>query len=226
MKKNKEKKIYRCYHCGEIAKTREHAPPKSFFPPNRRINLTKVPSCEAHNNDKSHFDDYVFQLIPAVVTKQIQEDVFRYQTNKIAKSLLQMKMGQDAPVLINQLGKKNKNIKLELVGDRLTYSSDIDYVALDTFFISLAKAVLFHESKKIIKSENIAIHYHHLIPGSDLSLDSKKLLASRPDKKNWSGTDKYIFKYHISELENNFFIDMEFYESYEVTVLLKQFAII
>lgn len=29
-----------CYMCDATATTKEHAPPKSFFPPSNRVNLT------------------------------------------------------------------------------------------------------------------------------------------------------------------------------------------
>jgi hypothetical protein len=52
-----------CYYCGEPATTREHAPPKCFFPPKANLQLKTVPSCEKHNNTKSGDDQYLLTHI-------------------------------------------------------------------------------------------------------------------------------------------------------------------
>jgi hypothetical protein len=48
-----------CYRCDSPGTTREHFPPKAFFPRNANLNLKTIPSCEIHNNGKSHDDQYV-----------------------------------------------------------------------------------------------------------------------------------------------------------------------
>ncbi len=47
-----------CYVCGRHATTKEHFPPKCFFPKKANLQLTTVPSCPEHNNQKSHDDQY------------------------------------------------------------------------------------------------------------------------------------------------------------------------
>ena len=58
MKKAKEKF---CYFCGGKATTKEHFPPKIFFP--EGVARKTVPSCQEHNNDKSKDDTYIFTCI-------------------------------------------------------------------------------------------------------------------------------------------------------------------
>ena len=53
----------KCYACDAEATTREHVPPRSFFPKDRRQNLLTVPSCYAHNHDQSLDIEYVRNLI-------------------------------------------------------------------------------------------------------------------------------------------------------------------
>lgn len=67
----------RCYMCAAEATTREHAPPRSFFPKELRIGLVTVPSCPKHNNDNSADVEYVRNII-----------VGAYQVNEIGLSLL------------------------------------------------------------------------------------------------------------------------------------------
>lgn len=52
-----------CQGCSQPGKTKEHIPPKSFFPKDQRDQLLTVPSCEVHNNSKSTDDMYVLAQI-------------------------------------------------------------------------------------------------------------------------------------------------------------------
>lgn len=54
-----------CYRCSLPATTREHAPPRCFFPKGTGLNLQlkTVPSCSAHNNDKSGDDQFLLAHI-------------------------------------------------------------------------------------------------------------------------------------------------------------------
>jgi hypothetical protein len=52
-----------CYRCEAEGTTREHFPPKAFFPRGGGLQLQTVPSCPEHNNDKSRDDMYVLTQI-------------------------------------------------------------------------------------------------------------------------------------------------------------------
>lgn len=52
-----------CYMCARAGTTREHAPPISFFPRDRRVNVITVPSCPTHNYDNHHDVEYVRNLL-------------------------------------------------------------------------------------------------------------------------------------------------------------------
>ena len=75
-----------CYMCTAPATSREHAPPKCFFPEFKdvgvdlRKNLVTVPSCDAHNSHKSADDQYAM-----VVT------VGHMDTNDVARSQFRTK---------------------------------------------------------------------------------------------------------------------------------------
>lgn len=62
----------RCYYCEAIATTKDHIPPKCFFPekkhlpsdsPDYRNQLVTVPACSAHNNSRSSDDEYTAAVI-------------------------------------------------------------------------------------------------------------------------------------------------------------------
>jgi hypothetical protein len=52
-----------CYMCDAPATTKEHAPPRSFFPKGFRRNLITVPSCADHNTKNSLDVEYVRNVI-------------------------------------------------------------------------------------------------------------------------------------------------------------------
>ncbi|TCR97800.1 hypothetical protein [Rhizobium sp. BK418] len=54
-----------CYFqgCNETGVTKEHIPPRSFFPEDERHQLLTVKACKTHNNDKSTNDLYVLAQI-------------------------------------------------------------------------------------------------------------------------------------------------------------------
>jgi hypothetical protein len=53
----------KCYRCGRRADTKEHIPPRPFFPKGGNLQLKTVPSCKQHNNDKSGDDQYLLAHI-------------------------------------------------------------------------------------------------------------------------------------------------------------------
>lgn len=55
-----------CYACNQPATTKEHAPPKGFFPQGRRRNLMTVPSCSIHNCDNARDVEYVRNAIASL----------------------------------------------------------------------------------------------------------------------------------------------------------------
>jgi hypothetical protein len=56
-----------CYACAELATTREHSPPYSFFPAGNNANLMTVPSCELHNNANSKDVEYARNIITTML---------------------------------------------------------------------------------------------------------------------------------------------------------------
>ena len=55
----------KCYVCGREATSREHVPPRCFFPDDNRYRkqLITVRSCTEHNEDTSLDDEYVRNVI-------------------------------------------------------------------------------------------------------------------------------------------------------------------
>lgn len=63
--------------CEKPATTREHAPPLSFFPTDRRVDLITVPSCTTHNNDLAENVEYVRNIVVTDIhTNDVGREMF------------------------------------------------------------------------------------------------------------------------------------------------------
>lgn len=73
-------KLQKCYRCSALATTKEHFPPRCFFPKGSGLNLQlrTVPSCKEHNNDKSNDDQYLLAHICMNASKgpSLPRDIF------------------------------------------------------------------------------------------------------------------------------------------------------
>lgn len=67
-----------CYRCDDPATTREHYPPKCFFPKGAGLQLKTVPSCARHNNAKSGADQYLLAhiVMNASRTENLAQRIF------------------------------------------------------------------------------------------------------------------------------------------------------
>lgn len=102
-----------CYHCGQIATSDEHCPPKTLFPKLKdspdgqdyRKNLLTVRSCDTHNTEKSKEDEYLLYVL-----------VMCLPSNEVAKNqyLTKVKRAIDRrPKLLERLLFKTKESSLQ-----------------------------------------------------------------------------------------------------------------
>jgi hypothetical protein len=66
-----------CYMCEEASSTREHVPPRSFFPAEFRTDLWTVPSCPQHNHANAKDVEYVRSIF-----------ALNASTNQLARQLV------------------------------------------------------------------------------------------------------------------------------------------
>ena len=93
----------KCYMCDAAGDTREHVPPKSFFPRARRANIWSVPSCPAHNIDNSSDVEYVRNAI-----------CIHYGTNTAAEAFEVAQRSFDySPALFNKTFRELKAIVVD-----------------------------------------------------------------------------------------------------------------
>ena len=124
----------KCYMCDADSVTREHVPPKSFFPTGYRDELITVPSCTTHNNDNSLDVEYVRNIILA-----------HYDANGIALKHFADKAKRSydrSPALLART--TQDSIPVEVDGQQ-TGIIQTDITRFTTIFEAIAYALHYHD---------------------------------------------------------------------------------
>jgi hypothetical protein len=216
-----------CYWCGKPAVSMEHVPPKCIFPEEKDIrgiyegtfrkNLIKVPSCDAHNLEKSSLDEYLM----ATLTARVGNNGLAYiQTKtKINRTLLRNK----------KLLKVKGNGILE-IGDRKFPVSmvEIDNYRLAYAFEAIARGLYFYENKKIFNGKIIVIseifnneEYQEAMRFTNRAINLIEKEAVRWGTKI-SGDNPKVFTYQFSPVDgfNCQTLKLCFFERTKVYVVL------
>lgn len=162
-----------CYYpgCSSPGKTREHIPPKSFFPNSKKINLMTVKSCKLHNNEKTKDDIYVLANICLNSIHNLQNDASEVFETNVKPQLMHNNQAFLKTLL--------KNAKKE---DTKTTSFEVDTSRLDSFFDCLTHGVLYKKTNKKVNLENYTIN--HLYKNLEARDENNNLVQSNA-KKIW-----------------------------------------
>lgn len=215
------KKLRYCYLCGIDATTREHFPPKCFFPKEKdlidlpdelrkdyRENMESVPSCKEHNSSYSKDDEYLFLLVSSYLNTN--DDFRKMFTKKNRRAI------EERPKLQNLIGGNPRPVISE---GKIGIAVDVDRDRILKALDKIARAIYFHEFNdrwpKKIKFDTPAItryRYGHEYIKEFRELEdlSKEFLKDIPLK----GKFPEIFCYKIyRDLENcNLMIHILFYQ--------------
>jgi hypothetical protein len=139
-----------CYYqgCPRRGTTKEHIPPKAFFPKDQRNQLLTVPSCELHNNAKSTDDIYVLAHICLNSSPSNKSrDVF------IERVVPQLDYNRDA-------------LKKTLVADSIPQGSGavsykVDTARFDRFFAALSFGVVYKACRGSLPADYRTRHVYH-----------------------------------------------------------------
>ncbi|MGP5551493.1 HNH endonuclease, partial [Psychrobacter namhaensis] len=137
-----------CYECGATldkeSLTKEHVPPKSFFPKSDRDSLITVPACVKHNGGKSDNDEYFFQIICMQI--QANEKGQDIATNKAVRGVLRnRKITKDLASNATQV-----YIDEDRTGQlKPTFAFKFDDEKLDNSISSICKALYYYEFNKV-----------------------------------------------------------------------------
>ncbi len=143
-------RIRKCYMCEAEETSVEHAPPRCLFPEKKdvsdgvdyRINLITVPSCDAHNSQKSQDDEYLLQALAGSYTSsqvgltQFITKVKRAYDRTPSKASSFIKRSDPILLKRNDSDEWEQGAEVIIEGDRL-----------DHVLGNCARALYFHETK-------------------------------------------------------------------------------
>lgn len=147
----------RCYFqgCDSAGVTKEHIPPRSFFPSGKKEQLLTVPACKVHNNDKSTDDQYVLaQICMNASPANESRDVF---------------FAKIAPQLGFNDGKMRRLLAKDarvLGGGAVAYS--VDPKRFDRFFDALSFGLIFKSASESLPTRFKTNHVYHGFEQEDL----------------------------------------------------------
>ncbi|PCK92031.1 hypothetical protein [Pseudomonas viridiflava] len=150
----------KCYFqgCSEEGTTKEHIPPRSFFPEGEKLQLLTVRSCKKHNNAKSTNDLYVLaQICMNASPSNRAREVF---VSKVAPQL-----SYNNHALRKLLAKDAVQLASGVVGYR------VDSSRFDDFFTALSCGVIFKSCGSSLPVNYSLSHiYHNFESDSDVQL--------------------------------------------------------
>ena len=181
-----------CVYCGAASEiTRDHVPPKSFFPNPRPSNLATVPSCPCCNHKGSK--DEEFFLVSLMLSDAGLKDT--------GKSMWESRL----PRMLNRhrgvrlaMKKRMKRVNLTspsglYLGRRL--AQEVDYKRLDRVVVKIIKGLYFLEySAPLPQSTSVQCQW---LNTPALAEDTKSHLQdTRLGKHGWLG----VFEYKVAHV--------------------------
>lgn len=139
-----------CYFqgCTEKGITKEHIPPRSFFPEGEKEQLLTVKSCEKHNNAKSKDDLYVLaQICINAAPNNRAREVF------INKVVPQLEFNNGA------LRKRLAKGAVQLRSGAFKYK--VDLPRLDEFFTALSCGIIYKSCNSSLPENFVISHIFH-----------------------------------------------------------------
>ncbi len=139
-----------CYYqgCNKIGETKEHIPPRAFFPDGEKEQLLTVKSCKEHNNAKCKDDLYVLaQICMNAAPSNRAREVF---INKVAP----------------QLSHNNNALKKMLAKGATTLNDgsvryNLDVNRFNDFFTALSYGIIFKSSGLALPDNYSTQHIYH-----------------------------------------------------------------
>lgn len=213
-----------CYMCDKIAVSREHAPPKCFFPKEvkyRSNKLITVPSCEDHNEVLSNADQILLSILMSLPIEGNEPfKILNEQFLNNESSNFQRKIN----TLANQVKKVEPATLIDITNAQ-AYNSSIMHLEETSSIIAhslekLGCALYFHEFQEKLKGP-FFVHLDIFINSEnrDKSINNLYRLNCQLFDSlsiDYKGDVPEVFKYRIfksSEQTNGTIIEFLFYET-------------
>lgn len=199
----------KCYWCGKQAVGFEHVPPQNLFPNGLRNELIKVSACIEHNQALSKIDERMrINLIMLSHTSNAARKLFN---EKILKGIQR---------------EKSRGLGIDIANNIYENPEGGGYIRVfsrhsNVYFEKIIRGIYFH-----IYGKHILGSTHHFWNGfNDLRLSAnahfyyfeieKKYSESWIDG-NCKNKEVFDYKYYYCDVEKQFFLIMDFYETHKV----------
>lgn len=237
----KSPKKVQCYCCEAIATTKDHIPPKCFFPekkhlpsnsPDYRSQLLTVPACSAHNNSRSSDDEYT----AAVIVMNSQSDLaFTIFKSKWVQSLLRRGGVLGKRIFSTARSARVISRRKDILIPHETLAISYEIKRIERVIESIARALYYFESGYEEKWSNDCIIRSPNFLNRDLSYSQDAYNLNQINQAfihgekhqelgiKRKGTHPDIFYYQFFRSEDtNFIIRMVFYSNFTFLAFLKQ----
>lgn len=217
-----EEQTLNCYFkgCNENGVTKEHIPPRSFFPHGEKEQLLTVKSCKKHNNSKSKDDIYVLaQICMNASPSNRAQEVF---LDKV----------------VPQLNFNNSSLKKKLVFGAepsecggVRYQVDIS--RFDNFFTALSCGIIFKSCGMSLPNNYDISHIYHNFHGNadpyvkEFNDEINQFYSGKPmDFMTFGEPDvrnKRIYTvtiFGVPEFKSSITVIHEFFGTFKVTSML------
>lgn len=223
-----KKQINTCYMCSDIADTKEHVPPKCFFPQDSnstfRKNLIKVPSCKVHNNDTSDTDEVVNTLLYLAADKSSNKALIVK-----GQKILDFHSKNGERKIANILKIITHNLKIIKLEERFSNKSGqtfvFDYSPLQekvrSTFEKISCGIYYHKTgKKLYAKHNvleiIGINSDYVENMVNIKLKQDMVNNFRNLGIDFEGENPEVFKYRFFNNGSSVFFHFELFESINI----------
>jgi hypothetical protein len=141
-----------CYACDDPATSKEHCPPRVFFPEvadvgaDHRSNLITVPSCDAHNARRSEDDAYVAYMVCVCLGNN--DLALTQVATKVKRSI------EKRPDVVARMFAEASPVR---VGTLPTAALRMDLEAFRCVMASIARGIFFHCTGEKLTRPMVAI---------------------------------------------------------------------
>ncbi|MBF4987055.1 hypothetical protein [Methylophilus sp. 14] len=194
-----------CYMCDLPGTTVEHVPPRSIFPESKdvggqdyRKNLITVLSCPAHNNQKSHDDEFLMVSLAGIIGNN--SIGYQHKFTKVDRAIR-----RSANTLLNKaVTKKQKVTKIRLDNNRFidVISGTPDVTRLLQCFDRIVRGLHQHHFSQQLKGE-VQVLLGYLFYSDPSSKNFTQFVADKVvlelDGKPRFGENQEVFYYQITD---------------------------
>lgn len=199
--------------CEEIASSQEHVPPRNLFPKSCDVNgvdyrkdLITVPSCQLHNSDKSHDDEFLMISLAGIIGNNSVGYIHRF--GKVDRAIRRR-----AGSLLNAIFKKRQHIQqIEIEENKFIEIiwGTPDVERLHKCFDHIARGLFFHNFNIRFQGNTKVhlgyLHYEHPSPRNFTQFIKDKVEIELKDTLR-CGANQDVFFYQFTDKDKfNFFL--------------------